>query len=137
MFYLVAEPHLAVMAVDVSPTPAFQASMPRVLFHGPGDVLGLDTRNVSRDGQRFAVVVPAARWNERGGLMGDVVYRVEIPPTRVKGPLRLAHRPTETEPVCFGTHGAIARYSSSRAGRSDLPALTIEPVEMAGPGNLS
>ena len=42
--------------------------------------------------------------------MGEVVYTAEIPLTRVKGPLRLARMPTESEPVRFGTHGAIARH---------------------------
>jgi len=48
------------LAVEVSTTPAFQAGTPRVLFHLPGDVQGNpDTRSVSRDGQLFALVVPA------------------------------------------------------------------------------
>jgi hypothetical protein len=42
--------------------------------------------------------------------MGEVVYRAEIPLTRIKGPLRLAKLPSEPEPVRFGTHGAIARH---------------------------
>jgi hypothetical protein len=42
--------------------------------------------------------------------MGDVVYRAQIPITRVKGPLRLAYLPVEPVPVAFGTHGAIARH---------------------------
>ena len=45
-----------------------------------------------------------------GGILGDVVYKAEIPLTRIKGPLRLAHMPTEPEPVRFGTHGPIARH---------------------------
>jgi hypothetical protein len=59
--------------------------------------------------------------------MGEVVYKAEIPLTRIKGPLRLAKMPSEPEPVRFGTHGAIARHYGIR----DVPephATTIDYV---------
>jgi Tol biopolymer transport system component len=52
---------MLLMSVDVSTTPTFTASAPKVLFKLPGP-LGGNLGNISRDGQRFvfAVNVPAA-----------------------------------------------------------------------------
>jgi len=66
--------------------------------------------------------------------MGDVVYRAEIPLTRVKGPLRLAQLPTESEPVRFGTHGAIAHHYGITGVVPDPHATTIDYVIAATGG---
>jgi len=66
--------------------------------------------------------------------MGDVVYRAEIPLTRVKGPLRLAYLPTESEPVRFGTHGAIALHYGIKGEVPDPHATTIDYVIAATGG---
>jgi hypothetical protein len=42
--------------------------------------------------------------------VGDVVYRSEVRMERVKGPIRRAYLPAETEPVIFGAHGAVADH---------------------------
>lgn len=67
-------------------------------------------------------------------LMGEVVYRAEIPLTRVKGPLRLAEVPAEPEPVRFGTHGAIARHYGVTGEVPDPHATTIDYVIAATGG---
>jgi hypothetical protein len=66
--------------------------------------------------------------------MGEVVYTAEIPLTRVRGPLRLAHLPTEPEPVRFGTHGAIARHYGIHGEVPDPHATTIDYVCAATAG---
>jgi hypothetical protein len=60
--------------------------------------------------------------------MGEVVYKAEIPLTRIKGPLRLAKLPTEPEPVRFGTHGAIARHYGFKGDVPEPHATTIDYV---------
>ena len=66
--------------------------------------------------------------------MGEVVYRAEIPLTRVKGALRLAQLPTEPVPVRFGTHGAIARHYGIKGEVPEPHATTIDYVIAATGG---
>ena len=66
--------------------------------------------------------------------MAEVVYRSEIPLTRVKGALRLAQLPTEPEPVRFGTHGPIARHYGIKGDVPDPHATTIDYVVAATGG---
>jgi hypothetical protein len=66
--------------------------------------------------------------------MTEVVYVAEIPLTRVKGPLRLAHLPAEPNPVRFGTHGAIARHYGVHGEVSDPHATTLDYVVAAAGG---
>jgi hypothetical protein len=66
--------------------------------------------------------------------MSDVVYRAVIPITRVRGPLRLAQMPVESEPVAFGTHGAIARHYGITGDVPDPHATTIDYVVAATGG---
>jgi hypothetical protein len=66
--------------------------------------------------------------------MGEVVYTAQIPLTRVRGPLRLAHMPTESEPVRFGTHGPIARHYGIHGEVPDPHATTIDYVVAATGG---
>jgi hypothetical protein len=42
--------------------------------------------------------------------MPEVVYRSEVRIERVKGPVRRAHLPAESQPVTFGVHGAVAEH---------------------------
>jgi hypothetical protein len=67
-------------------------------------------------------------------VVSDVVYRAEIPLTRVKGPLRLAQMPAECEPVRFGTHGPIARHYGIRGEVDEPHATTIDYVIAATGG---
>jgi hypothetical protein len=41
--------------------------------------------------------------------MSEVVYRCEVRIERVKGPVRKAYLPAESEPVIFGVNGAVAK----------------------------
>ena len=66
--------------------------------------------------------------------MGELVYRAEIPLTRVKGPLRLATLPAEPEPVRFGTHGPIARHYGVKGEVPDPHATTLDYVVAATGG---
>lgn len=66
--------------------------------------------------------------------MGEVVYTAEIPLTRVRGALRLAYMPAESEPVRFGTHGPIARHYGIRGEVPDPHATTIDYVVAATGG---
>jgi hypothetical protein len=66
--------------------------------------------------------------------MSEVVYTARIPLTRVRGPLRLAHLPTESEPVRFGTHGPIARHYGILGEVPDPHATTIDYVVAATGG---
>jgi hypothetical protein len=66
--------------------------------------------------------------------MAEVVYTSEIPLTRVRGPLRLAQMPTESEPVRFGTHGPIARHYGIQGEVPDPHATTIDYVVAATGG---
>jgi hypothetical protein len=42
--------------------------------------------------------------------MSEVVYRSDVRIERVKGPVRKAYLPAESEPVIFGVHGAVAAH---------------------------
>jgi len=52
--------------------------------------------------------------------MPEVVYRSEVRIERVKGPVRRAYLPAESEPVTFGVHGAVAEHYK-------VPAAVLEP----------
>jgi hypothetical protein len=67
-------------------------------------------------------------------LMADIVYRAEIPITRVKGPLRIATLPAESAPVRFGTHGPIARHYGIQGEVPDPHATTIDYLIAAAGG---
>jgi hypothetical protein len=67
-------------------------------------------------------------------LMSEVVYRAEIPLTRVKGALRLAQLPAESEPIRFGTHGAIARHYGIQGEVPDPHATTLDYIIAAAGG---
>ena len=42
--------------------------------------------------------------------MSEVVYRSKVRIERVKGPVRRAFLPAETEPVIFGVHDQVAEH---------------------------
>jgi hypothetical protein len=59
LFFLAIQPQQAMMAVDISTDPAFQASAPRLLFKLPTPMLGPAQLSgvASRDGERFVFLV--------------------------------------------------------------------------------
>lgn len=66
--------------------------------------------------------------------MADVVYVSEVRIDRVKGPLRLAHLPAESEPVRFSTHGPIAQHYGVQPDAVEQHATTLDYVVAATAG---
>ncbi len=66
--------------------------------------------------------------------MSDVVYRSEVRIERVKGPVRKAYLPAESEPVIFGVHGAVADHYKVPANVVEPRATTIDYVIAAAAG---
>lgn len=66
--------------------------------------------------------------------MGDVVYRSEVRIERVKGPIRRAYLPAESEPVIFGAHGAVAEHYKLPPGKFDEHATTLDYIVAAAAG---
>lgn len=67
--------------------------------------------------------------------MSDVVYTANVRVERVKGPLRLAYLPGESQPVTFSVHGAIAEhYKVNPASLGASHASTIDYVIAATAG---
>jgi hypothetical protein len=66
--------------------------------------------------------------------MADVAYRSHVRIERVRGPLRKAYLPAESEPVLFGVHGAVARHYKVPDGASEPHATTLDYVIGAAAG---
>jgi hypothetical protein len=67
--------------------------------------------------------------------MADVVYTSRVDISRVKGPLRVAHLPGESQPVAFSAHGAIAaHYKVDPASLTESHAATLDYVVAATAG---
>ena len=65
--------------------------------------------------------------------MSKIEYRSTVRIVRCAGPLRLAYLPAETEPVAFGTHGAIAAHYGVEHV-TDPHATTIDYIVAAAAG---
>jgi hypothetical protein len=66
--------------------------------------------------------------------MAEVAYRSLVKLERVKGPLRKAWLPAESQPVVFGTHGAVAQHYGVAPGTSEPHATTLDYVVAAAAG---
>jgi hypothetical protein len=67
--------------------------------------------------------------------MSDVVYRSHVHIHRIKGPLRIATLPGESQPVVFSVHGAIAEhYKLDSAALTESHAATLDYVIAAAGG---
>jgi len=67
--------------------------------------------------------------------MSDVVYTSKSRLERIKGPLRIAHLPGESQPVLYSVHGAIAEhYKVDPATLTESHAATIDYVISATAG---
>lgn len=66
--------------------------------------------------------------------MSEVAYRSDVRIERVKGPLRKAYLPAESEPVLFGVHGAIAEHYKVSPEVSEPHATTLDYVIAAAAG---
>jgi hypothetical protein len=71
---------------------------------------------------------------KRGERVSEIVYEGRVRIERVRGPLRLAHVPSEPEPVAFGVHGAIAEHYGVSPEVSAPHATTIDYLIAAAGG---
>jgi hypothetical protein len=53
---------------------------------------------------------------------------------RVKGPIRRAYLPAESEPVIFGAHGAVADHYKLPPGKFEEHATTLDYIVAAAAG---
>lgn len=65
---------------------------------------------------------------------GGVTYVSKITIERIKGPLRRAHLPAETEPVFFSTHDEVSEHYGYRPGDVEPRATTLDYVVAAAAG---
>ena len=68
--------------------------------------------------------------------MSEVVYRAEVRIERVKGPVRKAYLPAESEPVIFGVHGAVAEHYKVPPGVAEPRATTLDYIVAAAKGSI-
>ena len=66
--------------------------------------------------------------------MSEIAYRSEVRIERIKGPVRRAWLPAESEPVIFGVHGAVAEHYKVPAAVSEPHATTLDYVVAAAAG---
>ncbi len=67
--------------------------------------------------------------------MSEVAYTSKVHIERVKGPLRIARLPGESQPVTFSVHGAIAEhYKVDPATLTGSHAATLDYVVAATAG---
>ena len=62
------------------------------------------------------------------------MYRSHVRVERVKGPVRRAYLPGETQPVVFGVHGAVAKHYKVAPGAFEPRATTLDYVVAAAAG---
>ncbi|GAC1514641.1 MAG: hypothetical protein NVS1B4_02770 [Gemmatimonadaceae bacterium] len=66
--------------------------------------------------------------------MGNVTYTSVVTLERVVGPLRSARLPAESEPILFGTHGAVARHYGVHGEVADPHATTLDYIVASAAG---
>jgi len=66
--------------------------------------------------------------------MGEVKYRSQVKIERVKGTIRRAYLPGESQPVVFGVHGAIAEHYKVPPNVLEPHASTLDYVIAAAAG---
>lgn len=81
-----------------------------------------------RPGHTPEVAFRANGHTDYNRAMSDVVYRARIRIERVKGPVRRAYLPAESDPVIFGVHGAIAEHYKVPPDAFEPHATTIDYV---------
>lgn len=64
----------------------------------------------------------------------EPVYVSEVTIERLRGPLRRAHLPAESEPVLFGVHSAIAEHYGVPPDAHEPHATTLDYVVAAAAG---
>jgi hypothetical protein len=66
--------------------------------------------------------------------MPPVVYRSQVRIERVKGPVRRAYLPAESQPVIFGVHSSVAEHYKVPPGAVEPRATTLDYVVAAAAG---
>jgi len=66
--------------------------------------------------------------------MGEVAYVSRVRIERVKGPLRRAFLPAESEPALFGVHGAVAEHYRVDMKEQEPHATTLDYIVAAAAG---
>jgi hypothetical protein len=66
--------------------------------------------------------------------MSEVAYRSEVRIERVKGPIRRAYLPAESDPVIFGVHGAVAAHYKVPPNAYEPRATTLDYVVASAAG---
>ena len=66
--------------------------------------------------------------------MSEVVYRSQVRIERVRGPVRRAYLPAESEPVTFGVHGAVAEHYRVPPDALEPHATTLDYIVAAAAG---
>ena len=66
--------------------------------------------------------------------MSEVVYRSQVRIERIKGPIRRAYLPAETDPVIFGVHGAVAAHYKVPLAVLQPHATTLDYIVAATAG---
>jgi uncharacterized OsmC-like protein len=69
--------------------------------------------------------------------MSEVAYRSTVRIERVKGPIRRAYLPAESEPVIFGVHGAVAEHYKVPPNVLEPHATTLDYIVAATAGWLT
>ncbi len=67
-------------------------------------------------------------------MSDEVVYRSNVRIERVKGPLRRAFLPAESEPVVFGVHSEVAEHYRVTPEVSEPHATTLDYLISAAAG---
>lgn len=67
-------------------------------------------------------------------MTDPVAYRSRVRIERVKGPLRKAYLPSETEPVVFGVHNEVAEHYGVGPADSEPHATTLDYIVAAAAG---
>ena len=63
-----------------------------------------------------------------------VVYRSQVRIERVKGPVRRAYLPSESQPVIFGVHSAVAEHYRVAPDAFEPRATTLDYIVAAAAG---
>ncbi|MHB8668931.1 MAG: hypothetical protein ACYC7B_15600 [Burkholderiales bacterium] len=67
-------------------------------------------------------------------MTDSVAYRSRVRIERVKGPIRRAYLPAESEPVTFGVHSEVAAHYGVKPENSEPHATTLDYLVAATAG---
>ncbi len=68
------------------------------------------------------------------GVEESPTYTARVRIVRERGPIRQAYLPAESQPVVFGTHGAVREHYGTAPGQYPDHATTLDYVVAAAAG---